>query len=252
MKYLKVFDTTAEYNAFKLTENFATPNVSLCEDAPTVMHYEPYVAPIVPQHEYVEIAGIKWATMNIGASSVTDYGLYFQWGDTQGYTASQVGSNVGQKYFEWIDYKYGDGTNVPQMAKYNSTDKKTVLEVSDDAVTAAWGGSWRMPTTEEFVILGNSVNSTWTTDYQGSGISGFVLSDKNDNSKVLFLPAGGRCEDTHITNVGSDCYYWSNSLYTSDSQKAYYANLYGGGLYWKSYYGGLRKKGFSIRGVLDE
>ena len=28
-------------------------------------------------HDYVEIGGIKWATMNIGANSVTDTGLYF-------------------------------------------------------------------------------------------------------------------------------------------------------------------------------
>jgi hypothetical protein len=33
-------------------------------------------------HDYVEIGGIKWATMNVGATKVTDVGLYFQWGDT--------------------------------------------------------------------------------------------------------------------------------------------------------------------------
>ena len=102
-------------------------------------------------HEYVEIGGIKWATMNIGANSVTDTGLYFQWGDTQGYTASQVGNGSGQKYFGWADYKYGDGTSSPGaegMTKYNSTDGKTVLEAADDAAVANWGGSWRMPTTE--------------------------------------------------------------------------------------------------------
>ena len=37
--------------------------------------------------EYVEIGGIKWATMNVGATSILDVGLYFQQGDTQGYTA---------------------------------------------------------------------------------------------------------------------------------------------------------------------
>ena len=31
-------------------------------------------------HEYVEIGGIKWATMNVGASSETDYGNYYQYG----------------------------------------------------------------------------------------------------------------------------------------------------------------------------
>lgn len=28
-------------------------------------------------HEYVEIGGVKWATMNVGASSITDTGQYF-------------------------------------------------------------------------------------------------------------------------------------------------------------------------------
>jgi hypothetical protein len=37
--------------------------------------------------------------MNIGANSITDYGLYFQWGDISGYTSSQVGSGTNQKPF---------------------------------------------------------------------------------------------------------------------------------------------------------
>ena len=84
-------------------------------------------------HEYVEIGGLKWATMNIGANNVTDYGLYFQWGDTQGYTAFQVGSGDNQKYFGWADYKYGNGTSSPvatDMTKYNATDGKVVLDLS--------------------------------------------------------------------------------------------------------------------------
>ena len=55
-----------------------------------------------PEHEYVDLGfpnGTLWATMNVGANSETDYGLYFQWGDTQGYTAEQVGSGENQKYF---------------------------------------------------------------------------------------------------------------------------------------------------------
>ena len=86
-------------------------------------------------HEYVEIGGLKWATMNVGATGITDYGLYFQWGDTQGYTASQVGSGTGQKYFGWADYKYGNGTSSPGtkgMTKYNSTDGLTTLELPNE------------------------------------------------------------------------------------------------------------------------
>ena len=166
---------------------------------------------------YVEIGGVKWATMNVGANSVTDTGLYFQWGDISGYTASQVGSGSGQKYFGWADYKYGNGTSDPGAtgkAKYNSTDGKTVLDISDDAARAAWGGQWRIPTKDEYRALVNAVNISWTDDYQGSGVSGLVCTDKTDSSKVLFFPACGFCHDGHVARELDwlSNYYWPSSL----------------------------------------
>jgi hypothetical protein len=138
-------------------------------------------------HDYVEIGGLKWATMNIGASSITDGGLYFQWGDTQGYTAEQAGSGEGKKHFELDDYKYYDFEN-EVYTKYNSTDNLITLQPSDDAVTAAWGGSWRMPTIEELEALFNSVNIEQVSNYQGTNISGLVATDKTDSNKTLFFP----------------------------------------------------------------
>ena len=93
---------------------------------------------------YVEIGGVKWSTMNIGASTETDAGLYFQWGDTQGYTASQVGTD---KVFDWTNYKYGNGTSSPGgygMTKYNSADRLTTLVLGQadrysDEITAETG-----------------------------------------------------------------------------------------------------------------
>ena len=38
-------------------------------------------------------SGLKWANMNIGATKETDYGLYFQWGETVGY-ADASHSNI--------------------------------------------------------------------------------------------------------------------------------------------------------------
>ena len=38
------------------------------------------------QYEYVDLglpSGLKWATMNVGATHETDYGYYFQWGDVE-------------------------------------------------------------------------------------------------------------------------------------------------------------------------
>jgi len=248
MKHLKIFETTAEYNAFKLTENFILPNVSCTMDDLTVVHYNPYVAPIVPQHEYVEIAGIKWATMNVGANSVTDTGLYFQWGDTQGYTAAQVGSGEGQKYFGEDDYIY---YNNGSYTKYNEGDSLITLESTDDAVKAAWGGNWRMPTVSEFIALGEAVTTAWTADYQGSGVAGIIFTDKTDSSKVLFFPACGRPYYGSVENVGSCGYCWSSSLDVDyGDTHAYYLDFINGDVNWGNY--DTRCYGYPVRGVLAE
>ena len=51
-------------------------------------------------YDYVDLelpSGTIWATCNVGATKPSEPGLYFQWGDTQGYTAAQVGSASGKK-----------------------------------------------------------------------------------------------------------------------------------------------------------
>ena len=222
------------------------PNVSLCAQENEV-HYNPYIDPY-NGHPYVEIGGLKWATMNVGATSVTDYGLYFQWGDTQGYTASQVGSGEGKKAFSWADYKYGNGTSSPGatgMTKYNATDGLTTLEAVDDAAVANWGGSWRMPTTAEFQALGAAVNTAWT---QVNNVYGILCTDKTDSSKTLFFPAAGYCDSGSVIDVGDDGNYWSSSLDTGSRQGAYYLFFDSYGASWDDGYD--RFYGFAVRPVV--
>ncbi len=247
MEYIKLFNTTSEYNTYT-SGDYAKPNVSYCVDENKV-HYNP----IDPYngHAYVEIGGLKWATMNIGATAVTDTGLYFQWGDTSGYTAAQVGTGSGQKAFKWADYKYGNGTSSPSttgMTKYNEGDSKITLESTDDAVKAAWGGSWRIPTTAEFQALGAAVNTAWTSSYEGSGVKGLVLTSKADSSKKLFFPAAGFCSYGRVSDVGSYGHYWSSSLYSGGVYYAY--NLYfgSGSASWVNYLD--RCRGCQVRGVV--
>ncbi len=204
-------------------------------------------------HDYVEIGGLKWATMNIGANSVADYGQYFQWGDTTGYVAANVGASgtTNAKPFNWADYKFSGGRTSPGttgFTKYNSTDGKTVLDMSDDAARANWGGSWRIPTTEECVAFGNAVNTAWTADYQGSGVAGLVCTDKTDSSKVLFFPAAGSCSNDGVGNVGSIGSYWSSSLLSSNMQYAYGLYFLSFGPNWVS--NNNRYYGFPVRGVV--
>ena len=222
MKYLKKFENHAAYAAAE--SGLILPNVSLCVQENEV-HYNPSTPP-TPQHDYIEIGGLKWATMNIGANNVTDIGLYFQWGDTQGYTIEQVGSSEGQKYFGWADYKFNPSGDEETMTKYNSTDGKTVLDAEDDAATAAWGGNWRMPTSVEFQTLGAAVTTAWTANYQGSGAPGLVLIDKTDESNVLFFPACGSCSNGGLSGLGGYGNYWSSSLYSSNVQYAYGMNFF--------------------------
>ena len=199
-------------------------------------------------HDYVEIAGIKWATMNVGAKSITDYGLYFAWGDTQGYTAEQVTGATKEKEFNWGNYKFTtDGGNT--FTKYNSTDGKTVLDLDDDAVNAAWGGFWRMPTMEEFKALcdavtnGTVVKQLTTKD----GIYGLLLTE---GDKELFFPACGNADNGSMFSVGRYGYYWSSLLVSSSVNNAYYLNFYNGYVNWQS--NDDRYYGFAVRGVLDE
>lgn len=230
------------------------PNVSLC-----VQENEVHYNPIDPYngHAYVEIGGLKWATMNVGANSETDYGLYFAWGETMGYSSSMIGQSTPSEFvdpfemrkaFTWSDYKYGNGTSSPGatgMTKYNATDGKTVLEAVDDAAVANWGGSWRMPTTAEFQALGAAVNTAWT---QVNNVYGILCTDKTDSSKALFFPAAGYCGNDSVKNVGSYGYYWSSSLYTYGRQNAYDLRFYSYGASWDDFY--YRYCGCAVRPVV--
>lgn len=262
MRNLTKFGTTAAYEAAQ--SGLILPNVSLTVDNNTV-HYNPSTpVPPTPTHDFVEIGGIKWATMNVGANSITDTGLYFQWGDTQGYTADQVGDGEGKKYFDWEDYKYaeintsgggnsgsssGSGSTTIVITKYNESDGLTVLLPSDDAVTAAWGGNWRMPTTAEFQALGNAVNTAWTNDYQSTGIKGMVCTAKNGSGAELFFPAASYCSNGSVCDVGSYGCYWLSSLGLSKTS-AYHLYFRSGYVDWQGY--DPRMYGYSVRGILDE
>jgi uncharacterized protein (TIGR02145 family) len=241
--YLKQFETQAAYEAAE--SGLILPNVSLTLDN-NVIHYKPSTPP-TPSHDYVEIGGVKWATMNVGANSVTDTGLYFQWGDTQGYTAAQAGID---KTFDWDHYIWYD--EVHGISKYDFVgDKKEILESSDDAATAAWGGNWRMATSEEFNSLIKNTTSAWTNDYQGSGVSGVVLTDITDNSKSIFLPAGGDCNGDGCYNTGKNGYYWTSSVNTEENPEyAWYLSFSNRYVECDDNY--ERYLGHTIRAILDE
>ena len=55
--------------------------------------------------EYVDLglpSGTKWAKYNVGANSETDYGLYFAFGETNGYNRF----TNGDRTFDRRNYKF--------------------------------------------------------------------------------------------------------------------------------------------------
>lgn len=246
-KYLKKFENHTAYSA--ADSSLLLPNVSLC-----VQENEVHYNPIDPYNGYAYVdlglpSGTKWATMNVGANSVTDNGLYFSWGGTNGYTAAQVGTD---KNFSWTDYELGNGGgSASNMTKYNSTDGKTVLEAVDDAAVVNMGGDWHMPTKAQCDELLNAtyVTNAWVTDYQGSGVNGRLFTSVADNTKTLFFPAAGGCDSGPVDGVGSYGNVWSRSVNESSSHRAWNIAFNSGYVGVNYYY---RCRGYSVRGVVGD
>ncbi len=171
-------------------------------------------------HDWVDLglpSGLRWATCNVGASTPTAYGNYYAWGETSTKTT------------------YSSST-------YTYSDNPTTLPSNRDAATANWGSAWRMPTKEEFEDLKTNCTVTWTTQ---NGVNGRLFTGPNGNS--IFLPAAGYRLGSDLSSAGSDGYYWSSSLGSSDTYHAWYLIFDSGTCYMGSY--GGRYGGLSVRAV---
>lgn len=165
-------------------------------------------------HKYVDLglpSGTLWATMNVGASKPSDSGLYFQWGDTQGYTKEQVGDGKGKKAFAWADYKFSINGSNENFSKYTTEGAK--LELEDDAANANMGGDWHIPTPEQLYELYNNTTTAWT---ELDGVEGMKFTSKKDASKSIFIPAAGSAWAGYTHISGRYGYVFTNMLNTSD------------------------------------
>ena len=216
-KFITNFDTTAEFATFSATTNFGKPHVSLTKDDSKV-HYFRYD---YKGHEYVDLglpSGTKWATMNVGASSETDYGNYYQYGKGAAPYAATSGDS---------DYS---GIEEP-------------LAASADTAVQVWGGSWHTPTRKQMEELIDNTTYKWVTNYKNSGKNGGTFTAKN--GAVLFLPAAGYWGDGNKYSLGSYGDYWGS--YPHGSCCAYRLFISNGG---NGVTSGRRSNGSSVRPVV--
>ena len=170
-------------------------------------------------HEWVDLGlSVKWATCNVGATKPEEYGDYYAWGETEPKTN-----------YNWSTYKWCSGSAETQTkyctdSSYGTVDNKTTLELEDDAARANWGGAWRMPTDDEWTELLENCTRTWTSDYNGTGVAGRIVTSKiNGNS--IFLPAAGSRNDESLGDAGYYGRYWSSSLFTGFPYNAWFVSF---------------------------
>ena len=145
-------------------------------------------------------SGTKWACCNVGAQKPEDYGGYFAWGET-----------TEKSRYYWDTYIHCDGSS--------STCHdigKDIAGTQYDAATANWGSPWVMPSLDQMEELKNNCTSEWTTE---NGVKGRRFTGPNGAS--IFLPAAGYRWRDDLNYAGSNGYYWSSTLYESDTYCAY-------------------------------
>ena len=155
--------------------------------------------------KYVDLGlSVKWATCNLGASAPETYGNYYSWGELRTKTTYSI-----------VNYKYRQSGYVGEdikYLKYNNIDKKTVLDLSDDVAQMKLGGSWRIPTTDEWDELERMCK--WEL-YTLNGIDGFVVTSTKTGytDRSIFLPKGGYYKEGNLKDANYKGYYWASTLF---------------------------------------
>ena len=165
--------------------------------------------------KYVDLglpSGTLWATCNIGASKPEEYGLYFAWGETKGYTSdTSDGHQFNMKTYRFCRGTYDSLTKYCGVRGFGIVDNKKELDPGDDAATVNWGSKWEMPSSDQMTELCDSANTIieWTTL---NGVNGRkITSRKNGNS--IFFPAAGWRYDDRLWDDATNGQYKSRTLF---------------------------------------
>ena len=102
-------------------------------------------------------SGLKWASCNVGAKKPENAGNYYAWGEVFPYKNQDT-----YKYSNGYFQNYTKYRNDATYGLNGFIDTLTILEKEDDAAYINWGGTWRMPTYEEWRELLSNCTYQWT------------------------------------------------------------------------------------------
>ncbi|MBR5209473.1 MAG: hypothetical protein IKV67_06430, partial [Paludibacteraceae bacterium] len=145
-------------------------------------------------------SGLKWATWNVGASKVDEYGSYYTWAEVK-----------TKETFSSDDY-FTRTLSMQQQMKAGIIDSLRNLTSKYDAATVNWGEDWRMPNSQDYEELIKNCKFYWTrlgTTY------GMKVVGPNGNK--IFIPAGGMIGESGYYKFNLECLYWTSTLSNDNS-----------------------------------
>lgn len=157
---------------------------------------------------------VKWASWNLGGSQESDSGLYYAWGELS-----------------------------PKIKGIDTLYDETVssLPVNRDAAHIRLGGTWRMPSRNEFNALLQSMENGVCSKTQETlnGVYGYRITRVDGPAKgnSIFLPFCGTASSSYAGTIGSqprreECWLWSSSpLDETDMNTEAIAFYWDSGLY---------------------
>lgn len=193
-------------------------------------------------HDYVEINGLKWATVNIGANDPTEDGYFFQWGDTTPYTKTSKLQNN----------KYNPSGDQETYTKYVEANEHE-LDNMDDAAVVHWGHGWRMPTVKEFDNLLKKDTYEYVTNYNNTGVDGILVGGKLFFADThTYLDHDLISDEDEVVNA-TFSFWWTSNNNMGSSKHANTMSIFNGagGLIVGTNYGMERCMCFPIRPVHD-
>lgn len=139
-------------------------------------------------------SGTRWACCNIGAASPEGYGAYYAWGETE-----------EKDTYSWDNYAY---------ASYFALEEDHIgvdigSDISNtqyDVAHMKWGGSWCMPSADDYselLMQCQIAQATWHDTY------GWLFTGPNGNS--IFIPASGWKNYRAFIGPGSVAASWTST-----------------------------------------
>lgn len=180
-------------------------------------------------------SGLRWANQNLGAEAPEEYGAYYAWGE------------ISEKdNYDWVSYSHCNG-NMNTIHDIGENISGTQY----DAARMNWGGSWRMPTQEEYKELIDNCTWTWT---DVNGTMGKMGTGPNGNT--IFFPAAGYKAGTGTYSTELYGNYWTathifytpTSGYSLGGAYAYYMVESKRSISTDTYY---QNEGYSVRAVME-